>query len=199
MTVGTDHPPGTDHPMVSTYLARLSQAAATLPPGRREELLTEIRAHIEEALAASGGDDVAVRQVLDRLGAPEDIVAVERADTGQQPGPAGGAHPASPPGPPPGPRSPWGAIEILAVLALTVGAFVVPILGPLVGAALAWGSSQWTRAEKWIATALAVLPIVVLALGAAVAVGMSRPSDDIEPAPMEPVPTISATIDPSKG
>ena len=44
MTVGTDHPPGTDHPMVSTYLARLRAAAANLPPGRREELITEIRA-----------------------------------------------------------------------------------------------------------------------------------------------------------
>ena len=200
MTVGTDHPPGTDHPIVSTYLARLSQAAATLPPGRREELIAEIRAHIDEALAASGGDDVAVRQVLDRLGAPEDIVAAERADTEGQPGTShrcarcvtAGS------GPPPGPRSPWGAIEILAVLALTVGAFIVPILGPLVGAALAWGSSQWTRAEKWIATALAVMPIVVLALGAAVVISTGVPEirdGADESVPVEPVPSISATID----
>lgn len=179
MTVGTDRPPGTDHPMVVGYLARLHAAAAALPPGRREELVAEIRGHIDDAVIAAGGHDVAVRQVLDRLGPPEDIVAAERDDAGDRP--AG-----LPPGPPP-PSSPWGVVEVLAVLGLTAGAVVVPLLGPLVGAVLAWASSQWTRTEKWIATILAVLPIILLALGASIVV-IASPAEDMEPVPVETAP-----------
>ena len=52
------------------------------------------------------------------------------------------------------PASPWGALEVLAVLALMVGTFVIPIVGPIVGMCLAWGSSRWTTREKIIATVL---------------------------------------------
>ena len=130
----------------------------------------------------AGGDDVAVRQVLDRLGPPEDIVAAERDDAGDHQVPTG-----LPPDPPP-PSSPWGVVEVLAVLGLTLGAVVIPLLGPLVGAALAWASSQWTRTEKWIATILAVLPIILLALGASIAVIVASPADDMEPVPVETAP-----------
>ncbi len=58
-------------------------------------------------------------------------------------------------------ESPWGGTEIAAVVALGAGAFVVPVIGPLVGLALAWSSSRWSEREKTIATAIAVVPGLV--------------------------------------
>jgi hypothetical protein len=61
---------------------------------------------------------------------------------------------------------PWGPLEIIAVLALTLGTFVVPIIGPIVGLVLVWASTRWTHREKKVATLLTVLPVIVLAIGA---------------------------------
>ena len=124
MTVGTDKHPATDHREVRAYLARLETAAARLAPGRREELMTDIRAHLVEALAGSEGDDRAVREALDRLGEPDDIVA---AETGELPLPA---VPASGVVPEPGR---WGPLEVIAVLGLTVGTFAPARGGPAGG------------------------------------------------------------------
>jgi hypothetical protein len=63
-------------PLVDDYLHRLDAAASALPAHRREELVSEIREHIREALRqATAGDKAAVRNVLDRLGPPEEIAA----------------------------------------------------------------------------------------------------------------------------
>ena len=59
------------------------------------------------------------------------------------------------------PRSPWGPLEIMAVLLLIVGAFVIPIVGPLAGLVCAWLSPAWTRGEKWVATLLGSGAIVI--------------------------------------
>jgi hypothetical protein len=50
----------------------------------------------------------------------------------------------------------WGGLEIAAVLLLSVGTFVVPIIAPIAGLALAWTSNAWTRTEKVVATALSL-------------------------------------------
>jgi hypothetical protein len=63
--------------------------------------------------------------------------------------------------------SPWGGLEISAVVLLALGAFVVPVLGPLVGLGLAWASPRWTQREKAVPTLLAVVPSVLAALLAA--------------------------------
>ena len=107
--VNTDDPE-TDA-LVRAYLDRLRAAAWNLPPERRDELLAEVREHIDAALAADpqGGPEVAARNVLDRLGPPEEIVRAEsegtpyagaagdrRAPAGQPVGRAGdrrGGHP----------------------------------------------------------------------------------------------------------
>jgi hypothetical protein len=60
----------------------------------------------------------------------------------------------------PGTRSRWGGLEIAAVLLLSVGGFVVPIVAPVAGLFCAWMSDQWTRSEKWVATAIASLGAV---------------------------------------
>ena len=61
--------------LVEDYLRRLDAAASTLPADRRAELVSEIRDHLQEGLRISGADDeVSVRNLLERLGAPEEIV-----------------------------------------------------------------------------------------------------------------------------
>ena len=61
--------------LVDDYLARLDAAAAALPDARRQELLAEIRSHLAEALPDEPTDETTVRNVLERLGSPEEIVA----------------------------------------------------------------------------------------------------------------------------
>jgi hypothetical protein len=58
--------------------------------------------------------------------------------------------------------SPWGGLEVAALLLLAVGAFVVPVVPLLVGLALACASRQWSVAVKVAAAGLVVLPAVVL-------------------------------------
>jgi Domain of unknown function (DUF4190) len=63
-------------PLADDYLRRLDAAASALPAHRRDELITEIREHLQEALRqAPASDEAAVRNVLERLGPPEEIVA----------------------------------------------------------------------------------------------------------------------------
>jgi len=52
-------------------------------------------------------------------------------------------------------------LEIATVILLGLGAVVIPILGPLVGLILLWSSSQWTRRQKRIGTAITVLPTLL--------------------------------------
>jgi hypothetical protein len=62
--------------MVDDYLRRLDAAASALPAHRRDELVSEIRDHLQEALRQiPANDGTAVRNVLERLGPPEEIVA----------------------------------------------------------------------------------------------------------------------------
>jgi len=145
--------------LVIDYLGRLDSAAGSLPPSRRAELAGEVRQHIEIALAEAGGrDEVTVRNVLDRLGPPDEIVEAERGAGGPAPG---WTIPPAAVG-----RSGWGAVEIVAILLLTVGAVLLPIIGPLLGLIFVWASAQWTTRQKLIATAivvvLAILPIILL-------------------------------------
>jgi uncharacterized membrane protein len=151
--------------LVRDYLGRLEAASWPLPPDRRAELAGEVREHIETALAEAGRrDPVTIHNVLERLGRPDEIVATEvDAEPGSQsrfPDPAGLA--ASARG--------WGAIEIAAILLLTIGAIALPLIGPAMGLVLAWLSTRWTTREKLVATVIVVvifvLPIIVLLGGA---------------------------------
>lgn len=195
---------GLDHPLVADYLGRLDLAAQGLPPGRRGELLEEIRAHVADALATVGNDETAVRAVLDRLGDPEDIVG---AESDERPPPV---RPPVPNGEPvAGPASAsmrpvWGPLEIVAVAGLTVGAVVVPVLGPLVGLVCAWASDRWTRREKVVATAwTALAPVLIVLLAAslfAVRSESSQGPDVVQPGIVElsepAVPAPSAEVTP---
>jgi len=89
----------TSQQLVDGYLVRLERAAAVLLAARRVELVAEVREHIEAALETTGdGDEMAVRNVLERLGSPEEIVAAELDGArGQEPaaGPGAAAMPAA--------------------------------------------------------------------------------------------------------
>jgi len=59
--------------MIEVYAARLRRGMRGATPDAMREAEAEIRAHIEDALAARGASSVgALRDVLDRLGPPED-------------------------------------------------------------------------------------------------------------------------------
>lgn len=126
--------------LVEDYLRQLADAASDLEPDRRAELLEGITEHIDAARADGAEDEVAVRALLDRLGAPTEIAAA-----------AGGA-------PPP---ATWGGLEVVALVLLTVGPLVMPLLG-LLGLGLVVRSGRWRRAEKGIAAVLCLLPVAVV-------------------------------------
>jgi uncharacterized membrane protein len=129
--------------LVSDYLDQLSVAGSSLPPARREELVAEVREHIEEATRvereAGNTGEAGVRNVLDRLGPPEDIV---REAIEQEPGAA--THQ------PPPPQN-TNLRDISTVLLLMFGGFLIGI-GWVVGVALLWSSTRWRTRDKWLAT-----------------------------------------------
>jgi HAAS domain-containing protein len=124
----------TQHPLAADYLKRLRRAARRLPPGRRAELVAEIEAHLADALDPRATDPEA-QSVLDRLGAPEAIVAAEQ--------PVAAAARAKP----------RGTKEWFAIVLLLFGGFIAGF-GWLVGVILLWSSRAWTTREKWIGTLL---------------------------------------------
>lgn len=164
---------GLQHPLVQDYLARLDRAAVGLPPEIRAELVADLSAHLDAAVGPTS-TDADVRNALQELGAPEDVAAAayDGLEVGAPPPPPGPPSAAQAVAPTPGgpvwpmpPPSPWGPVEIIAVIGLTAGTFLVPVLGPLVGLVMAWVSDRWSRKEKVIATALTVAPVFVLVIG----------------------------------
>jgi hypothetical protein len=158
--------------LVRDYLGRLRAAGWGLAPARRDELVGEVGEHIEQALRtenqAGRHGEAVVRNVLDRLGPPEDIV---RAETEGQPYDAGGAAmpgraPSDPPPPPGHPATSygaaalWGPVEVCALLLLSVGSVVLPTVGPIAGIVLVWVSDKWTAPQKTLGTLLGLLPVL---------------------------------------
>ena len=67
--------------LVRDYLHRLEITLRPLPASRRDQLVSEITEHIEQGRAgAEGESEAAVRELLDRLGEPEDIAAAALND-----------------------------------------------------------------------------------------------------------------------
>jgi hypothetical protein len=149
--------------LVDDYLRRLEAAAAHLQRSRRAELVAEIREHIEAALRQEdAANEVAVRNVLERLGAPEEIVAAA--------------------GPPPDRRRRRaGVLEIVALLAL-----LVPILGWIVGPVLFFASDVWSRRDKLVSFAL-LLTLVLGSLAWVSLVSVEGGSESTPPGGPRPV------------
>jgi hypothetical protein len=132
-----------DHPAVQDYLRRLDLATSHLPPDERTDILEGIRSHLLTVMAEAE-TEADVHRALDALGSPEEIVG--------SPPPAPQAPPRfqMPQLPPPG--SARGALEIVAVIFLLAGAFIIPVIGWVVGVVLLWVSKAWTTGEKWLGT-----------------------------------------------
>jgi uncharacterized membrane protein len=122
------------NPLIDSYIKQLRARARTLPRGRRDELMQQIQEHLRDALPP-GSTEVEVRNALDQLGEPEAIVAEEFDRLGFQPARAG-------------------KLEWAVIVLLPFGAFLIPILGWVLGVILLWASSVWSPREKLIGTLL---------------------------------------------
>lgn len=131
----------TAHPAAERYLKELDQALTDLPRDRRQEIVDEIRGHIEEA-TPSGAADAHVRNVLEDLGDPQTIATEARERLGIT-------------------AKSGGAGEAAAIVLLLIGGFIIPLpmqpfilpgIGWLVGVVLLWISPVWERREKVIGT-----------------------------------------------
>ncbi|AUG75815.1 hypothetical protein CFP65_0893 [Kitasatospora sp. MMS16-BH015] len=150
----------TDHPLVREYLDAVGRHTAALPAERRRELLADLGEHLEVSLAERltgthpAADEATVRQVLDRLGAPQRVAAAALEE-------AGVARTE--------PEAPGRTRLTLLLAALPLPLLLVPALGPLLALAAAavallriWKSPQWTTGQKRQATLLLVSPAAVL-------------------------------------
>lgn len=108
--------------LVADYLDRVRAAAARLDPGRREELIQDLREHIAAARAElSPETEAGVRTILERLGDPAVIVA--EASVGEAPVRAAPAPPAT------------SNKSVLTVLIVVLGlVLLVPVVVCLLGA-----------------------------------------------------------------
>lgn len=136
--------------LVEDYLVRLRAATADLADAPRAELLDNIGAHLAETVPP-GTDETAARQALDELGRPEEIAAAARAENT-----------------PPPARDTTGstAYDVLTVLALLLGGFVVPLLGWVAGVVMLWSGPRWTGREKVLGTV--AWPMAALAVAAGI-------------------------------
>jgi len=152
----------TTHPdrLVVAYLRRLEGAAAALPSSRRAELVSEIRAHVDDALREAGvADEVTVRNVLERLGSPEEIASAAIGPR-VEPGPS------------------RDKFDIAALLMLALGGFL-PVVGWVVGVVLVLASSAWSGRDKAVGLVLGLLPalVLLLVLLASPGSGLATPTD----------------------
>jgi hypothetical protein len=155
--------------LIDDYLSRLEEAAAHLQRSRRAELIAEIREHIETALREEeAASEVAVRNVLERLGPPEEIVEA--------------AEPAAPAAEP----APTGKLEIATIVAL-----LIPFLGWVAGLVMLMLSRAWSSREKGLAVLLLLVPILLPAIGLTSESGMDESKPVPVGTPEEPPTTTS--------
>jgi hypothetical protein len=119
------------HPLADDYLRRLRHTGRHLPPERLRDLLSEIEAHLSEAIPLGASDHEAL-EVLERLGPPGDIVEAEQPGLQAR-------------------EDRRGLREWAAVILLPLGGFAFGV-GWLVGLILLWSSRLWTTRDKLIGT-----------------------------------------------
>jgi hypothetical protein len=167
--------------IVEDYLRRLRKACRALPRQARNDLLSEVRAHIAEAGAAGEtGDEASVRNLLERLGDPADVAA------------AGGAPAAG--------TDRVGGMEIATVILLLIGGVV--IVGWVAGVVLLWASPRWRWGDKLAGTLVwpggllgAVVVLGFASLSAVSQTGCSSPVEtNVGSAPGQPVTLVCQPI-----
>jgi hypothetical protein len=148
-------------PLVDSYLKQLRAKARKLPRRRREELVDQIREHLDDAIPP-GADQADVRNALEHLGDPEVILAEEFDRLGILPAKAG-------------------KLEWAAVALLSIGSLLIPFLGWFLGVILLWASRVWSTREKLIGTLLppgglsAIVLLLLLVSGTSTCTGSGGP------------------------
>jgi hypothetical protein len=128
--------------LVQRYLARLDAALQGIDASRREEILADVREHIEQGRDELDTDDaVDVRALLNRVGDPAAIAAEAGA-------------------PSPDSRR-W---DVLAPWLIIFGP-VASGLGWVAGIVILWTSPTWSQRDKVIATVLSPVGLVALFFG----------------------------------
>jgi hypothetical protein len=158
---------------VDTYLAELERLLASADPAVRQELVDGIR----EELAGLGADEADAR--LRELGDPAFVAAGVLAE-------ASDAAPASSASAAPEGDAAW--YPVLTVVLLTIGGFLVPVLGWVVGLIMLWAATGWRTLHKVAGTVLTLAApggLLLLLLPVAVVAVPSEPN----PNPLMP-PTI---------
>ena len=134
--------------LVRQYLARLDLALQGVGAYRRDEILADVREHIQAGRSELDPDDaISVRALLAQVGEPE-AIAAEAGVT------------------PPGSRrwdawAPW----------LIIFGPVASGLGWLAGVLILWQSPTWTTRDKLIATVLPPIGLAALFFGLVTALG----------------------------
>jgi uncharacterized membrane protein len=125
------------HPLVEDYLVRLQAEAARLPADQARELVADIDEHLQTALSQDASE-AEVRNVLERLGTPDELVAE-----------AGGA-PTTTTVPHRSFASPTGAI--LCLVLAEVLSLLLPLSVPLwiLGLVMMARATVFTEREKWL-------------------------------------------------
>lgn len=118
-----------DEDLIRDYLRRLHRASARLPRRERRELEADIREHLAAAQRRGEGEAY-IRQVLDDLGEPAEIVAA--AGVGA-------------------PAATLSTRDLWTLVLLLVGAFVF-VLPWFVGVLLLWTSESWSVDRKVLGT-----------------------------------------------
>lgn len=133
-------------PLAEAWLQRVEELARDVPDLERRELVEDLRAHLNEALAGHESDPDRVAGVLARMGDPVDIVAAASADDD----PSGTV--------PPGPRTLTGA-ESATLVGLMASGLLLPlwplaVLAWLVGVILLVGRTRWQGRSVVVGLAL---------------------------------------------
>jgi hypothetical protein len=137
--------------LVRHYLAELDAALQGIDASRREEILSEVREHIEQGgTELDPGDPASVRTLLTRVGDPAAIAAEAGA-------------------PSPDSRrwdawAPW----------LIIFGPVASGLGWVAGVLILWTSPAWSQRDKLIATIVPPVGLVALFFGLVAALGGRR-------------------------
>ena len=127
--------------LVDAYLNELATEAAVLPAGRRDELLADMKAHIAEARAGGATSEDEIREVLQRLGRPSEIVAAATDGLVQVEVP-----------PRLRPRD-FVAVGLLLVAPYLLSfSVIVAVVGWVIGLGMLWMSNRWTTLWKLIGT-----------------------------------------------
>lgn len=133
--------------MIRQYLDRVAGELHDLPATERSEILSDLRAHIDEAVGdPATASEADVRNVLERLGDPVELARESRerrSDEASDRSP--GVYRRVKTGP--------GALEVVAIV-------LTALFWPI-GVILAWLSPRWLHRDKVIAT---IVPFVSLLL-----------------------------------